>query len=1013
MLLVLFALSMGATMVTRGAVRASVDVQPQLKKAVKVEIPQMPPDTEQKLSDALNPQRIPIPPAFLEVFVNRFERVNQILEVKSAPPASNEPPPIPDYVTRYKQWQARVRQARSSGVNAPPVTSVYLLEEIEPVGKSQARGRRSALIYIKPEQRTVAISVGTDFYDATLEAIDEQGLIFRTAGGLRTVEWADASPAQVNQNSTGERKQEARPEPPPARTNTETVYAQGDPKKVTRPRRVKPGTVKPGSTVARNQKSAYSVLQEAVRERYAKGKTAGQAGSTPDAKKVDSAKRFPVSRPRRTEREVAKQSFTNSPTVAVRGMKIYNDDYDDSLYSGVLYSGILGGRPSTDRSARRAIQPAVYRRSTSYETTSPYEGEGGRVAHVAVGWGVSQDGAANARPRRVTQKPDPTKKKEQPAAGGPAATQSGETQSGDPGVNPNVEVFPLASNQEETRKTRRVEQPAAPPSPPAVDNPQQRATPDAENPGERKPSGGGSDQPEKTADETGAGLQPGNTRGTFCDPRFDGELIDLDLTRATLIDLTDFLHKNFSVNFFVDPDVQKTPVRLNIEKAGWPSVLRTVLKLNDLDAECLAGNIIQIAARSKIAKLQDERAKSAPLVREVFKLKYLQPVSGGRLNLAGQLQSGQVASIQTLEDSIRRIIKAGNDTRGDVTRVPGRSEFIVVGTAEQIAQIRELIERVDRPGYQVVIHALIYTVNDTKVKDIGPQISAIVGNTSQSTLGGITTLPNARPTNGGGGQDGGGGSGTGKAGRNPGGIGGLGEGFTQPGSGLSAIDPTGIVGITTIVGTAQFSAQLSLAVRKNAANIQARPFGTIENGNQLNLVAGSTIPVLSNTVAGGGLVPVGNIQFIEASRVLRITPQVAEGISGRPEYVTLDIQIENNSIDPSKGTFNALPVLERQSLQTTLRLKAGETAVIGGLAADSVARATTSIPLVGDVPILGRLFRREFSQIDRGKLYFALTAIVIEQGAPMLNPPVPADATTAPPPPPPAQNPGPYEKKQD
>src|SRR5262249_15231576 len=154
-------------------------------------------------------------------------------------------------------------------------------------------------------------------------------------------------------------------------------------------------------------------------------------------------------------------------------------------------------------------------------------------------------------------------------------------------------------------------------------------------------------------------------------------------------------------NFFVDSEVQKTPVRISVEQAPWTSVLRTILTLNDLDAVCLPGNIIQIAARTKMANLKAERDKATPLIREEFKLRYLQPVTGGRLNLAGQVQGGPgSANIQTLEEAIRRILRAGNDQRADVTRVPGRSEFIVVGTPEQISQIRELIERVDKPGYQ-------------------------------------------------------------------------------------------------------------------------------------------------------------------------------------------------------------------------------------------------------------------------------------------------------------------------
>lgn len=486
------------------------------------------------------------------------------------------------------------------------------------------------------------------------------------------------------------------------------------------------------------------------------------------------------------------------------------------------------------------------------------------------------------------------------------------------------------------------------------------------------------------------------TAGAFCDPNFNGESYNLATTRKLqLIELFEDLYDRYKVNFIVDPEIQNLPVRLSVVNAPWTAIVRALLDVHDLEATCLDGGLVKIASRAKVAKQEEERRKAAPLVREVFKLRYIQPVTGGRLNLAGQTQGGPAGNLQTLEETIRGILRAGGDQRGDVRRVPGRSELIVAGTPEQIEEIRELIKRVDRPSYQVLVQALVYTVNESKLRDVGSQASLIVGNAAGTGLGGLTTLPNASSSGNGQGGPG--------LGLNPGGIGGLGSGFTQPTNGLQAINPLGVMAATTIIGTAQFSLQVSLAEKKGVANIQARPFGTVTDGSTIDLVAGSQIPVVTTAIGGGAVVQTGNVQFLEASRVLRITPQVAEDEKGNPTFVTLQVQLENNAVDTSLPAFGGLPALARQSLQTTIRLADGQTGLIGGLAADSVSKATSKVPGLGEVPVVGHLFKRTTDQVDRNKLYFAITARVIPMDTPLSGAEMPSDATTSLPAPPPPQ----------
>jgi type II secretory pathway component GspD/PulD (secretin) len=104
--------------------------------------------------------------------------------------------------------------------------------------------------------------------------------------------------------------------------------------------------------------------------------------------------------------------------------------------------------------------------------------------------------------------------------------------------------------------------------------------------------------------------------------------------------------------------------------------------------------------------------------------------------------------------------------------------------------------------------------------------------------------------------------------------------------------------------------------------------------------------------------------------------------------------------------------VNRQSLQTVLRLGDGETVVIGGLAADQVANSESKVPGLSGIPILGNLFKRRANQENRDRLYFAITVEVIPQNSPTPNFVAPADAVTTPPPPPRAQKPSPFEKRQ-
>jgi hypothetical protein len=894
LLIAVFALTAVATVAANRLLGRKFDTQPthtelsQARSDAIAAIPQLPKDTEEKLSAALHPELTPITAAFIDPLIDHIgvDRSTQA----NAPRVTSLPalatasllPTTPDKVARLVQWQQALKNANANGLPAPSITTAYLISELSPAGRIFTSGTQAAWLYIESEKRQIAANVGAKFYDGVLAGIDRQGVVFRTSTGqTKLIQWdrqEEFSARPTTSPSTERPPQHVQPRPSSEAKPAETFT---------------PALARPN---ALPRPDDYSDLQIAVRDRYTQQ-------TNPNA--------------------------TNAVT---------ND-----APSGHLLTPIRG-----------TATPSLTIIPNPFSTT----GRSNKLdyAHAPQTRSRATLNFRTATATAIFNLDDPNS-------------------FGDKTIATNETSIPGQAQAKE------------PPAPSPDPTPELR---------------------KETAGPIAAKLQP-EPRKTLCDPAYHGENITItnESNRPlSLLTLVNRLNEAYGANLVLDYDVQETPVRLTITNAPWTSILRTLLDLNDLDMVCLDGGIVQIAKRTKIASMGDLRRRSAPIVREVFRLKYLQQTAGARANLAGQTQTNNGATIQSLEDAIRDILKAGGDPRGEARRVPGRNQLLVAATAEQMQDIRDLISRVDRPGYQVKISALVYTANENRLRDIGSQLAIVVGNSRGTNLGGGTTLPNSNTGSGSGNDN------QQPSGLNPGGIPGLASGMRVPTNGLGAANPLATFGVTSVFGTAQFAYQLTLAQQKGVVNIQSRPFGIVADGDTFDLVAGTQIPVVTTTIAGGAPFQSGQVQFIEASRIARITPQVAEDETGKPNYVTLNIQLENNSVDTSLGTFNGVPGVNRQSLQTVLRLGDGETVVIGGLAADQVANSISKVPGLSGIPVLGNLFKRRANQENRDRLYFAITVEVIPQNSAMSNFVAPADAVTTPPPPPRAQKPSPYEKRQ-
>ncbi len=491
----------------------------------------------------------------------------------------------------------------------------------------------------------------------------------------------------------------------------------------------------------------------------------------------------------------------------------------------------------------------------------------------------------------------------------------------------------------------------------------------------------------------------------FCSPNFVGELYTFDVPEEVpLGTLLNDLRYRFKLGFLPDTDVVNLPVQVNVSDIPWNLVLRSVLADNDLDVECGAGSTLHIVKRAKLAAIQDNRRRSAPLVTDFIKLKYLQPSSGGLVNIAGKPQGGSGSAFESLEAAIDKILHTGGDTRGSVSRVPGRNELFITATADQLTSIKRIIDRADRRPYQVLVQALVYTANDSKTRDIGVQGSIILGNGNGSILGGLTTQPAGTSS---------GGSSSGSTSQSPGsvvpgGVRGLGSGFQQPSKALGAAAPNTVLGLSTILGTAQFSVQATALSQRGLINIQSRPFTLVQDGEPGNLDVGRQIPVVTQAASGVGGIATGTLEILNAGSLLQVTPQVAEDENGVPSFITVNLRLESNDVDTSIIT-QGVPSVTRRSIQSKFLLRDQQTVVIGGFSADSVSHARSKTPGLGNVPILGNLFKRKLDQENRDRLYFAIAVRVIPLDQNFTTVDAPSDANPRAVAPPDVQSPSPFE----
>lgn len=421
--------------------------------------------------------------------------------------------------------------------------------------------------------------------------------------------------------------------------------------------------------------------------------------------------------------------------------------------------------------------------------------------------------------------------------------------------------------------------------------------------------------------------------------------IDINIENMEMQLFADLMSEVTGVNILVSDEVQGT-VTAKMKGVAWSNVLDTVLQMKTLAKHVDSkANIIRIHDQNTVVKLEDFKRKrrenlhrsrqlekaAEPRYTEVFKLFYTKPDSmketlRGVFGISGDKKE-----------------EAYMDSNPEITIDERLNLLIVKARKEDINIISKLIEKLDSRTKQVFIEAFIVEVSDGFQDEFGTRIGldgSDVGRIGDKSVNGRVT-------------------GVATGGFADVVAGEAGAALTN----LGATTPFGGIGLLAGLGSAaDLKLELSAMESDGLSRVISNPrIFTLDNQEAI-IFQGDEVPF--ETVSDEGT----KVEFKEAGLRLAVLPQViGDG------HLLMNIQVNKDTVDTTIDN----PPISKSEIKTSLVSKDGAIVVIGGIYGENKTKATNKVPGFGDLPGIGKLFKRESQQDDRSELMIFIAPRVI------------------------------------
>ena len=423
--------------------------------------------------------------------------------------------------------------------------------------------------------------------------------------------------------------------------------------------------------------------------------------------------------------------------------------------------------------------------------------------------------------------------------------------------------------------------------------------------------------------------------------KYTGEKLSLNFqdieVRSVLQLIADFTDLNL-----VASDTVSGRITLRLKNVPWDQALELILKTKGLDQRQV-GNVLLVAPAAEIAareKLELENQKQiselAPLHTEFVQVRYASATQLFNLfsNAAGSEQS-------VLSE------------RGSVIVDERTNAIILTDTADRLQDFRKVIAQLDVPVRQVLIEARIVTASDNFSEDLGIRWGGAKINQQSSSRflkygGSLTTLNELQDiiTSGG----------TGDV-SSPENLF-VDLGVSKEGASSFGVGVTGAGYLLDL--------ELSALAADGHAEVVARPKVITADKSPALIESGTEIPYQEATSSGAT-----STSFKDATLALEVTPQITPD-----DRIIMELSVKQDTVG---AIFNGVPSIDTNQIETQVLVDNGQTIVLGGIFTTDKNMSTTKTPFIGDLPYVGRLFRRTEERDDKTELLIFITPRIIQE----------------------------------
>ena len=433
-----------------------------------------------------------------------------------------------------------------------------------------------------------------------------------------------------------------------------------------------------------------------------------------------------------------------------------------------------------------------------------------------------------------------------------------------------------------------------------------------------------------TKNVTSLGVGAGKTK-----QKFTGKRISLDFQNVDVRTVLQILATESGMNIVASDSVQGK-MTLSLKDVPWDQALDLILDARELDSRRV-GNIINVAPRAEMlardkAELtaRKELDDLGPLFSQSFQLKYKNVEEFKKI-----LRITDGSSSGTSNNSILT-------ARGSALIDPATNTLIINDVQSVIQKFNALIEELDVPARQVMVEARIVEASDTLSRELGVKFGA--GRNGHTSWG--NNWNNGIERNDRGVKTGSNGSVT-----------------FAPNVNLPAASAIGSIAVVRAFSSGILGLELTAAETEGRSKTISTPRVLTQDRQEAEIKQGYQVPYTTRDSDGST-----TTSFKDAVMSLKVLPRITPD-----NKIIMDVTINKDTPDNTYQSSEGEPSIRTQSVKTQAMIEDGGTLVVGGVYQEVIQNNVKKVPVLGDLPVLGNLFKSRSRNNSRNELLFFIT----------------------------------------